>query len=165
MSADAVARQRRGRRIAMSRDELDRFLAEQRTCRVATVSQDGPHVAPLWFHWDGSAIWLNSVVNSQRWADLMKDPRVAIVVDAGDDYSELRGVEIKGDARVVGEAPRTGEPDPELLEPELAFHRKYREPTTPIPHDGRHAWLRVEPRKITSWDFRKMPVQKGPRHE
>ena len=23
-------------------------------------------------------------------------------------------------------------------------------------HDGRHAWLRVTPRKITSWDFRKL---------
>jgi hypothetical protein len=25
-----------------------------------------------------------------------------------------------------------------------------------FPHDGRHAWLRVTPRKITSWDFRKL---------
>ena len=23
-------------------------------------------------------------------------------------------------------------------------------------HDGRHAWLRITPMKITSWDFRKL---------
>jgi len=23
-------------------------------------------------------------------------------------------------------------------------------------HDGRHAWLRITPDKITSWDFRKL---------
>jgi hypothetical protein len=23
-------------------------------------------------------------------------------------------------------------------------------------HDGRHAWLRLTPEKITSWDFRKI---------
>jgi hypothetical protein len=23
-------------------------------------------------------------------------------------------------------------------------------------HDGRHAWLRITPTKITSWDFRKL---------
>ena len=23
-------------------------------------------------------------------------------------------------------------------------------------HDGRHAWLRITPGKITSWDFRKL---------
>ena len=27
---------------------------------------------------------------------------------------------------------------------------------TDFPHDGRHAWLRITPRKITSWDFRKL---------
>ena len=24
-------------------------------------------------------------------------------------------------------------------------------------HDGRHAWLRVTPRKVTSWDFASSP--------
>src|SRR5271156_6327558 len=90
------ASQRRGRSIAMSGEELDRFLAGQRTCRVATISTTGPHVAPLWFFWDGASIWLNSVVRSQRWRDLQRDGRGAIVIDAGDTYGELHGVEIQG---------------------------------------------------------------------
>jgi len=81
---------------------------------------------------------------------------VAIVVDAGEAYGELRGVEVKGRVVPVGEAPRTGEPNTELAEPEFGFHRKYRNPDDPIPYDGRHAWLRVTPEKLTSWDFRKM---------
>ena len=36
--------QRRARRIAMGKAELDAFLTKQRTCRVATASQDGPHL-------------------------------------------------------------------------------------------------------------------------
>jgi hypothetical protein len=151
-----ISEQRRGRRIAMSDGEVDHFLGEQRTCRVATISASGPHVAPMWFFWDGSALWLNSVVTSQRWTDLQRDPRVAIVIDDGHDFGELRGVEIKGEALRVGEAPRTGTPDPVLEVPELGFHRKYRDPSRPIPYDGKHAWLRVIPRKITSWDFRKI---------
>ena len=87
--------QRRGRRIAMTGDEVDAFLREERTCRVASVGGDGaPHVAPLWFVWDGEALWLNSIVASQRWTDLQRDPRVAVVVDAGEDFLQLRGVEI-----------------------------------------------------------------------
>jgi len=47
-------RQRRGRAIAMTGAEVDEFLATERTCRVATARRDGrPHVAPLWFVWDG----------------------------------------------------------------------------------------------------------------
>lgn len=25
-----------------------------------------------------------------------------------------------------------------------------------MPHDGRHAWVRLTPEKIVSWDFRKL---------
>jgi nitroimidazol reductase NimA-like FMN-containing flavoprotein (pyridoxamine 5'-phosphate oxidase superfamily) len=64
--------QRRGRSIAMGKAELDAFLTEQRTCRVATASQDGPHLTPLWHVWDGTALWLYSVVRSQRWTDISR---------------------------------------------------------------------------------------------
>jgi Pyridoxamine 5'-phosphate oxidase len=147
--------QRRGRRIAMTEQERDAFLTEERTCRVATIGPDGPHVTPLWFHWDGTALWISSVVRSQRWADLMKDPRVAVTIDAGHDYGELRGVEILGTVEVVGPAPRNGEPVAALEAIEPAFSRKYTGDPV-LDHDGRHGWLKVVPGKITSWDFRKL---------
>lgn len=146
--------QRRGAAIAMDSDQRDVFLASERTCRVATIGSAGPHVTPLWFAWDGSALWLTSVVRSQRWTDLRRDPRVSIVVDAGTEYTELRGVEIRGTAEPVGEVPRTGLPVPELELPERLYADKYA--GGQIYYDGRHGWLRVAPRKIVSWDFRKI---------
>lgn len=138
----------------MTAAEVDGFLAEERTCRVATVGPDGPHATPLWFAWHGGALWLTSVVRSQRWADLQRDPRVAVVVDAGQDYDQLRGVELRGRVEVVGEVPRTGAAAPELEGPEQLFADRYTGGT--VHHDGRHAWLRLVPDKITSWDFRKL---------
>ena len=139
----------------MTTDEVTAFLTEERTCRVATVSPSGPHATPLWFVWDGSALWLNSLSSSQRWTDWERDNRVAAVIDAGTDYTELRGVEIRGRAEVVGEVPRTGLPNDELAEPERLFARKYND-TDLFSPDGRHAWRRIVPDKISSWDFRKM---------
>jgi PPOX class probable F420-dependent enzyme len=148
--------QRRGARIAMSEDERDEFLRTERTCRVATTGENGrPHVTPLWFVWDGASLWLTSITRSQRWADIERQPQVSIVVDAGETYSELRGVEIQGTAAPIGEVPRTGSPVPELAGPELVYARKYAGGDTMF-HDGRHGWLRVRPDKIVSWDFRKM---------
>jgi hypothetical protein len=147
--------QRRGRRIAMSPEELDKFLAEERTCRVATVGAGGrPHNTPLWFVWDGHGLWLNSIVKSQRWTDVTRRPEVSVVVDAGDGYEELRGVEIMGHLEPVGEAPRSSTPDTRLEEPERLFGAKYAGGT--FQPDGRHAWLRLSPEKIVSWDFRKL---------
>ncbi|MBN0047059.1 pyridoxamine 5'-phosphate oxidase family protein [Streptomyces actuosus] len=148
--------QRRGRKIMMTPGELDEFLAAQRTCRVATVSADGfPHVSALWFLWDGRALWLYSVVRSRRWTELRRDPRVAIVVDTGEEYHELRGVELSGTVEVVGEVPRTGELCAELDAVETLFARK-NFGLDSLPHDGRHAWLRLVPEKVVSWDFRKL---------
>jgi PPOX class probable F420-dependent enzyme len=191
-----VHEQRRGRVIAMSADELTSFLDEQRTCRFATTGPDGPHVAPVWFVWDGQALWVYSLTRSQRWANLARDPRVAVVVDDGHHYHELRGVEVEGQAVMVGPVPRTGgedQPAPELAEPERLMAAKYFDPahqadggggnlaaddgtnpaagggpshqaadTAPgMVHDGRHAWLRITPDKIVSWDFRKLATLPG----
>lgn len=138
--------------------EIDRFLAEQRTCRVATVGPDGPHVSPLWHWWDGMCLWFSSVVRSQRWRDISRDPRIAVVIDSGISYEELKGVEIRGRAEPVGDIPRLGSPDvpTELILAEKNFQKKYRDPTVDPTYDGKHAWLRIVPLKIISWDFSKL---------
>ncbi len=152
--------QRRRRSLAMTRSELDTFLGAQRTCRVGTVSATGqPHVTPLWFAWDGTALWLYSIVDSQRWVDIVRDPRVSVAIDDGEHYAELRGVEILGVAQTVGDIPRTTAPDPQLTEPERLFAEKYFG-SADFVSDGRHAWLRVVPNRLRSWDFRK--IAQGP---
>jgi hypothetical protein len=156
MTAPELAPQRRGRRIALTPAELDAFLAGQRTCRVATVGPDGPHATPLWFTWHGGCLWLDSLTRSQRGADLDRDPRIGVVIDDGEEYLELRGVEITGTVAPVGEIPRTGaEPAGELLDVEAQFAAKYQQ-TEAMWHDGRHGWLKMTPTKIVSWDFRKI---------
>ena len=152
----ATAPQRRGRRIAMTPEECNAFLSTERTCRVGTVGANGlPHVSPLWFVWDGRAMWLYSLSRSRRRADLRANPAVSVVVDAGIDYDELRGVELGGTVEVVGEEPRTGEPVAELEEPERLMAAKYHGGGE-LPHDRRHVWLRLVPGRVVSWDFRKI---------
>ena len=147
--------QRRGRKLAMSEDELDALLGTERTCRMASSSADGRlHNTPLWFVWHDGAIWISSIVRSRRWSDLRERPSVSVVVDAGTDYTELRGAELIGDVEVIGEIPRTGHEDPQLEPVEAAYAAKYA--NGEFEHDGRHAWLRLRPRTIVSWDFRKL---------
>ena len=148
--------QRRGNKIAMSAEDHDEFLTAARTCHAASVLGDGaPHVSPLWFVWDGAALWLNSVVKSQRWVNLARDPRIAVVVDGGEGFFDLHGVELHGRVEVVGDVPRTSTPLVELADVEQRWGDKYMGGRGFIA-DGGHAWLRMVPDKIVSWDFRKM---------
>jgi PPOX class probable F420-dependent enzyme len=149
--------QRRSTKVAMSPEERDAFLTEQRVCRVATVGGDGePHVAPLWFAWDGDHLWLTSLTRSQRYVDLQRDPRISVVVDAGVDYHELHGVQVTGTAEVVGPSPVPAGPshEPEVAHAADLIGKKYFHNGL-YANDGWHGWLRVTPTKIVSWDFRK----------
>ena len=80
---------------------------------------------------------------------------MAVVVDAGENYTELRGVELTGSVEMVGDAPRPVDaaPDERLAEAERLFGDRYANGR--FANDGRHAWLRLVPDKIVSWDFRK----------
>jgi hypothetical protein len=139
----------------MTPGERDAFLTQAHTCRVGTTDAGGnAHVSALWFVWDGTALWLNSVVKSQRWTNLARNPRVSVLVDDGEEYGELRGVELIGEVEVVGEVPRIGKPRPVLEAPERMFAAKYADGT--FSYDDGHAWLRLVPDKIVSWDFRKI---------
>ncbi|CAM5242464.1 Pyridoxamine 5'-phosphate oxidase OS=Streptomyces aurantiogriseus OX=66870 GN=GCM10010251_49100 PE=4 SV=1 [Streptomyces aurantiogriseus] len=77
------------------------------------------------------------------------------MIDSGEEYDSLRGVELSGTVEFVGEIPRTGELCAELDAVETLFARK-NFALNAMPHDGRHAWIRLRPEKIVSWDFRKL---------
>jgi hypothetical protein len=155
-----MSEQKRGRRIALTPDERDAYLGGQRTCRVGSIGPDGkPHVSALWYVWDGKALWLNSLSNSQRWANLMRSPEVSVLIDSGDEFLELKGVELVGTVEVVGDVPRTSAANAELEEPERLFGIKYAGGT--FRPDGNHAWLRLVPDKVLSWDFAKMMPAKA----
>jgi len=68
------------------------FLAQPRYAVIATVNADGsPHQAVVWYLLEGDAIVLNSKVG-RRWPDnALRDPRVSLVAEAGDDYASITG--------------------------------------------------------------------------
>ena len=141
--------QRRGLKIAMTGAEVDSFLEQERVCRVSTIARDGtPRSNPLWFVWHDRGLWLYSLVGTQRWVNIERNPNVSALIDAGHDYGELRGVELIGKVDIIGDA--------DVQPVERLFFRKYFDRDDPV-HDGRHAWLRLVPEKVVSWDFRKLP--------
>ena len=157
MSSGATDAQQRRRSISLADVEIDAFLAHASVARVATISSDGrPHVTPLWFLWRDGAVWLYSLVRSRRWTDLVERPDAAVVVDDGDDFGTLRGVEIRGCVTTVGEQPRVGTADPLLAPVEQGYLDKYGGDPQSM-YDGRHAWVRIAGDEIRSWDHHKIP--------
>ena len=90
---------RRGQ-IAMSAEEVDEFLAQQRVVTCATNGADGwPHLMPLWYVVREGELWAWTYAKSQKVRNMERDDRATLQVEIGHEYQELRGVMIK--ARVV----------------------------------------------------------------
>ena len=139
-------------------DELDVYLREQWTARVATVSADGmPHVVPLWFVWVGGTVFLNSTLGNPTVENWLRHGHASAVVDDGTSYDDLRGVVLTGPIARADD-------DPELPDAERAWSEKYLGGNEPPYRKWRdRAWFRLLPDRIASWDFRKIPEARAKR--
>jgi PPOX class probable F420-dependent enzyme len=67
-------------------DRVRDFLDHLRFATIATLDPDGsPRQATVWYRLDGDEIVINSA-EGRRWpANLMRDPRIALTVNDGED--------------------------------------------------------------------------------
>jgi PPOX class probable F420-dependent enzyme len=90
--------------ITMSDEEVATYLEEQRVLNVATIGPTGhPHVVAMWYVvLDGRpAFW--TFAKSQKVINIRRDPKITALVESGEAYQQLRGVELVGTARLLDE--------------------------------------------------------------
>lgn len=91
----------------MTREEIDGFVAESRTMILCSIGKDGvPHPMPMWYGVEPQGvIVMTTFTKSQKILNLERDPRVSLLVEAGEQYAELQGVVLYGAAELVRETP------------------------------------------------------------
>ncbi len=83
--------------IVMTEAEIEAYLTEQRILNVATNGPSGhPHLVAMWFTLlDGKpAFW--TFARSQKIVNIRRDAKISGLVESGDSYNELKGVEMTG---------------------------------------------------------------------
>ena len=142
--------------IAMTDEEVQAFLQEQRTLQVATIDHDGyPHLVAMWYILHDEHIVFWTYARSQKAVNLRRDPRLTCLVEAGQAYQELRGVQIKGQATILDDLPTVQHYG------ELIFERytgPLNESTRPMiaAQAGKRIVVVVKPVEVVSWDHRKL---------
>jgi PPOX class probable F420-dependent enzyme len=94
----------RRNQITMSEAEIEEFLNGRHTMNVASFGPDGNiHLVAMWYGFlDGApAFWTYGT--SQKILNIQRDPRVTCLVETGEQYSELRGVELVGTGEIVSD--------------------------------------------------------------
>jgi PPOX class probable F420-dependent enzyme len=144
-------------RIRMTDEEARAFLDEPRTMTVATLDAFGhPHLVAMWYGFvdDRPAFW--TYAKSQKVVNLRRDPRITVLVEAGETYHELRGVQLRGTGTV------TDDPETVLAVGEDVFRRYQRTEVTEDVRDGlrdqasKRVAVLIEVQELVSWDHRKL---------
>ena len=143
--------------IAMSEEEIWEFIETQKSIQVCTINGDGtPHLTVMWFAVKEGAIVLETFTKSQKIVNLKRNPNIAVLLEDGTEYSELRGVSINCKAELVEDYDTVHALHVDVVvrnqpgvTPEQAaeFTREMSRKKTVI---------LVRPDKVMSWDHRKL---------
>ena len=144
--------------ITMSDSEIEAYLADQRVLNVATIGPSGhPHVVAMWYADVDGELCFWTFAKSQKIANLRRDAKMTGLVESGDSYNELRGVELVGRGRIVDD-------EAEVLEIGKAVAVKYNGPNAiseaALPFIEAQARKRLgvvfEVERTVSWDHTKL---------
>lgn len=88
--------------IRMTDDEVDAFIHARQTMNVATFNHDGSiHLVAMWYGFLDGKPAFETYQKSQKVANVRRDNRMTVLMEDGDGYEELRGVELVGTAVVL----------------------------------------------------------------
>ena len=88
--------------VQLTQEEIDEFLTEGHTVILATTRKSGePFMTPLWYVYESGAIYLRTRARSAKAQHIERDPRVCLMVEAGEKWVDLKAVIINCHAEVV----------------------------------------------------------------
>ena len=92
----------RRQQIRLSPDEQAVFFRERKKAALATIDKDGfPHVVAMNYFARDGAFYMTSYGKAQKVVNIRRNPKVALMIEAGDGYAELRGVMVRGRCEVL----------------------------------------------------------------
>jgi PPOX class probable F420-dependent enzyme len=142
--------------IKMTDEEIDAFLHERRAMSMATIGPDGRiQLVAMWYGFVDGDIGFETKAKSQKVLNLRRDNRLTVMVEDGDTYDTLRGVELAGWGEIIED------PD-QLLRLGINVWERYYGPFTeehrPLVDAMLHkrVLIRLHTEKVVSWDHRKL---------
>jgi PPOX class probable F420-dependent enzyme len=145
-------------KIQLMPDEQRELIESERIVVVSTIGPRGwPHSMPLWYVPREGEIWIYTYAKSQKVRNLERDPRATLLVEAGHEYNELRGVEIESIAEIHRDTNTVYELARELTARYAGGAQVDEAQAEALRAQApKRAAIRFEPKRLASWDHRKL---------
>lgn len=144
-------------KVRMNDTEIDEFVEEQKSLQVGTLNSDGSiHLSTLWFAVVDQKIVFETYTSSQKIVNLKRDSRITVLLEDGLEYSNLRGVMIRGTSLLTEESAEV-----ERIAREVIKRNQPEVPEEMLDDAAASLALKrtvvaIVPEKTVSWDHRKI---------
>lgn len=126
--------------------EEEELLRTQELARIATFSANGyPHIAAMWFGFDGETIYIATDSTSKKIANIERDNKVAVLIDT-QLALEPHGVLVQGTAEILKKGDDGFEKGRDLITERFPDEKSYEGPKQRI--------IRIRPIKTAYWKFK-----------
>lgn len=143
--------QPRRRQIQLSEEEQAAFFAAHRKAALATLDSAGyPHLVAMNYGVKDGAFYMTSYGKAQKVLNIRRDARVALMIEAGGSYAELKGVMVRGRCEIIegAEAVRDAWA---IISGESSQRRRETNDSAP-----KRVVLKITPTRTLSWDHTKL---------
>lgn len=152
-----MAKNRRDQ-IRMTDEEQAEFLGERRTMQLATHGLNGTiHLVAMWYGFEDGRPAIETFARSQKIVNLRRNPNLTVLVEDGDTYETLRGVQIVGRAELIEEG------DPRVVDIAESVVNRYIETSNADEARSvaeamanKRAGVVLHADKTVTWDHRKL---------
>lgn len=142
--------------IRMTPDEIDEFLHGRHTMSLCSINHDGTiHAVAMWYGFLDGAVAVETKAKSQKVKNLRRNPTITCLVEDGDTYEELRGVELVGRAEIVDDPDRLWQVGVNVWE---RYNGPYTDDVRPLVEVmlNKRVAVKVHVDRVVSWDHRKL---------
>ncbi len=143
--------------IKMTQEEIDEFLQGRHSMSIATMNHDGSiHLVAMWYGFLEGAVAIETKAKSQKVLNLRRDPRMSALVEDGESYEELRGVELVGRGEIIDDPERMFQLGISVFERYQGG--EYTEEMRPFVEVmlNKRVVVKLHVDRVVSWDHRKL---------
>lgn len=139
-------------KVAMTKEEMARFLASPHLARISTVKESKPHSTPVWYLYDGKDFFVSTGTNTRTARNVRQNPLISLVIDESEGMFRHKCVIVEGNAKMSREL------HPKTTREIYARYLGKKGLDHPFAQDllkGDQFVLKITPTKILSWDYTK----------
>jgi PPOX class probable F420-dependent enzyme len=145
--------------IKLSDSEQEELIERERIVVVSSLGPRGwPHSMPLWYVPRDGDIWIWTYAKSQKVRNLEREPKATLLIEAGEEYGELRGIQIEAEAEIVRDLDL-------IVDYASEMTVRYSEGIESVEGDAaaglraqaqKRVAIHFHPVRVASWDHRKL---------